>query len=91
MMAEGRRFGYYVVKAVRISGWVLLILMVVYICSGYALTGEYGFDRLMSPTAAEVLHLKPDAVLLAALGVHAGGAIYLALRRWGWIRTRPKT
>jgi succinate dehydrogenase/fumarate reductase cytochrome b subunit len=90
-MARARPFGYYVVKAVRVSGWFLLALMVLYICSGYALTGECGFDRTMSARTAEVLHLKLDVPLLVAFVVHAAGAIWLAFRRWGWIKARKRT
>ena len=92
-MAKTRPFGYYVIKAVRISGWSLLVVMIIYIATGYALRPEFGFDRLMTTQTAEFLHLnhKLDRILLACFLVHTGGAIYLAMKRWGWIKRRAKT
>lgn len=90
---RARPFGYYVVKAVRWTGWLLLALMVLYILSGYALSGTFGLDGLMSEATATAVHVnwKLDRLLLVLLIVHAGGATYLAMRRWGWIRTRKTT
>ena len=90
-MKKRRTFGYYAVKTVRVSGWVVLALMVPYVCSGYALTGEYGCDRLMCTRTAEVLHLRFDELIILVFAVHVGFAAYLAMRRWGWIRTGRKT
>jgi len=89
--ATPRPFGYYVVKTVRFSGWFLLVMMVLFIVSGYALTGEYGLHRVMGPRTAEVIHLKLDEVLVAGFLVHVAAALYLALRRWGWIKRRRRT
>ena len=88
-----RSFGYYVVKALRFTGWILLALMVLYVVSGYALIPEFGCDRLMSNKTAEALHItwKLDRLLVPVLLVHSFGAIYLAFRRWGWIKTRRRT
>ncbi len=87
-----RPLGYYVIKAVRITGWLLLALMALYIVSGYALAGMLGCDRLMGPRTAEGLHItwKLDRPLVVLLAVHAGGAAWLAMRRWGWIGNRKK-
>jgi hypothetical protein len=92
-MARHKPFAYHAVKAVRISGWFLLVLMVLYVISGYALVGELGFDRLMSVPLAEGLHLhwRLDVPLVLGLAVHVGAAAYLAMRRWGWIGPKRKT
>ena len=90
--ARPRPLGYYVVKAVRISGWCLLVLMVLYIVSGYALSGTLGFDRLMDVRTAEALHLYVylDWPLVGLLVVHVAGVTYLSMRRWGWIGPRKR-
>ena len=74
------------------TGWLLLVLMVAYIVSGYALAGTFGLDRLMSERTANDIHIswKLDRPLLVILAVHAGGASWLAMRRWGWIGRRKK-
>jgi len=89
-MAKSRTFGYYVVKTVRVSGWALLVLMLVYISTGYAMKKEYGFDRLITQQIAEALHFELDELMVLVFLAHAAGAIYLALRRWGWIGKRRK-
>jgi len=90
---RSRSFGYYVVKTMRFTGWLLLAMMVLYIVSGYALVPEFGCDRLMSTRTAEALHIawKLDRLLVPVFAVHSFGAMYLAFRRWGWIKTRRKT
>jgi len=92
-MAKSRPFGYYVVRAVRISGWLMLPLLVLYVCTGYALAEWFGMHRLLSEKTATALHVnwKLDRLLVLLLVVHAGGAAYLALRRSRWFRTRKPT
>lgn len=83
--ANEKPFGWYVVKAVRLSGWVLLVLMIVFTATGYGLTGKYGFTRLIGKRVSEVLHYELDEVLLVVLALHVAAAAWLAMRRWGWI------
>lgn len=91
--ATSRPFGYYVIKAIRVTGWFLLALMVLYIISGYALAEEFGCHRIMGEKLAMALHVnwQLDRVLVVLVVVHAGGASYLAMRRRGWIKPRRKT
>ena len=92
-MAKRKPFTVHVVRAVRLSGWFLLVLMILYISSGYALVGELGLDRVMSLPTAEGLHLhwKLDRLLGLGLLVHVGGSVYLAMRRRGWIGPKRRT
>ena len=66
-----RNVNFYLLKLVRISGWVLFLLMLVYIATGYALCGEFGFARLIDPQTALRVHKELDVplvvVFLAAL------------------------
>lgn len=85
-----RNISFYLVKMVRISGWFLLVLALTYIASGYALCGEYGFDKLLSPRLAQWLHENLDVPFVVFLLMHSLAAIYLALRRWTWARRRKR-
>ena len=92
-MAKSRATGYYMVKAVRVSGWFLLALVLVYIGTGYSVCGAYGgvFGRVIRTRVAEVLHRGLDLPLVFFVLVHTIAATYLAFRRWGWIRSRSRT
>ena len=88
---SGKPASYYVVKTVRYSGWFLLLFLILFIVSGYSMCGEFGFERVLDPHSAETLHKAIDVPLVAVFLVHSLAAIYLAFRRWGWIKGRRKT
>jgi hypothetical protein len=81
---------YYLIKTVRISGWLLLPLMILYIISGFAILGDFGLNRLIEPNAAKLIHSDFSWPLVVLFLVHSLVAIYFALRRWGWIRVKTK-
>lgn len=83
-----RTVNYYLVKIVRISGWILFLIMLLFITTGLALCGKYGFSRIMSTRAALRIHKIFDMPLILFFLTHSLFAIYLAFRRWGWIRKR---
>jgi hypothetical protein len=83
-----RNIHYYLVKTARISGWLLLPLMLLYIISGLAILSQFGLNRLIEPNTARLVHRDWSWPLIAAFLVHSSVTIYLALRRWGWIGTR---
>jgi len=87
----GKSFTYYLVKAVRISGWFLLGLVLLFLVSGYSMCGEFGFDRLVGSDTALTIHKAIDIPLLVFFLIHAVAATYLAFRRWGWIKGSRKT
>lgn len=82
----GKRVAYYLVKATRISGWLLMVVVLVCIVSGLSMCGQMGFENLMSDTIALVLHKVFVWPLIVLFGVHSLVSVYLAFRRWGWIR-----
>ena len=88
MAAKGLSF--YLVKIVRISGWLLLLLMVAYLATGYALCGKYAFGRLIEAQQALTFHKMLDWPLIVLLLAHCLPSIYLAVRRSGWIRKTPR-
>jgi cytochrome b subunit of formate dehydrogenase len=83
-----RSVNFYLVKVVRVSGWFLFLLMVVYIVSGYAMCGEFGLQRLVGAQQALALHKALDVPLVALFLTHSLPSIYLALRRWTWRRRK---
>ncbi len=76
---------YYVVKANRISGWFLLFLVSLFIVTGFALCGMFGFKAIIDSQRALVIHKFFDWPLIVFFLVHATASTYLAFRRWGWV------
>lgn len=85
-----KTFHYYLLKLARISGWLLLPLVVVYIGTGFALCGKLGFSRWMDLQTALAIHQIFDWPLVGLFLVHASITSYFAMRRWGWIKNRKK-
>jgi len=85
-----RNVSFYLVKVVRISGWALLLLALAYMASGYALCGQFGFDRWISLRRAAWLHANLDLPFIALLLIHVVPAGYLAVRRRTWARKRKQ-
>ena len=86
-----RSVNFYLLKTVRISGWVLFFIMVLFIATGFALCGKFGFSKVLSTQKALTIHKIFDFPLILLFLVHSLTAIYLAFRRWGWIKKRTKT
>jgi succinate dehydrogenase/fumarate reductase cytochrome b subunit len=81
-----KAINYYLVKIARISGWILLALMGVYIVTGFSLCGKLGVSRVLDTQLALFIHQLFDWPLLAAFAVHASISIYFAMKRWRWIK-----
>jgi len=84
----GRNIHYYLIKTARISGWLLLPLMILYLVTGFSLCGEYELDKFIADETALEIHQIFEWPLVAIFLTHASITIYFALRRWGWIKTR---
>lgn len=74
------------VKTVRWTGWFLLILIPSFLITGYAITGRYGLGKFLSENEALTLHRLFHLPLIILWLAHSLPAIYLAMRRWGWIK-----
>jgi thiosulfate reductase cytochrome b subunit len=79
---------YYLLKLARLSGWLLLPLVVLYIGTGFALCGKLGFNRWLDLQEALVIHQLFDWPLVGLFLLHATITSYFAMRRWGWIKNR---
>ncbi len=78
------------IKVLRISSWPLLGLLALYFVTGFAMSGRYGLNTLLDAKTALAVHKLMHVPLLVLLPVHAICAIYLALRRWRWIKIRHR-
>ena len=90
MAAQSVTVTRFLLKTARTSGWVLLFLVGLFLFTGYALSGKYGFDRIMGEQAALTVHKIFDWPLIVFFVVHGVTSIYFALRRWGWIGNGKK-
>jgi succinate dehydrogenase/fumarate reductase cytochrome b subunit len=87
MMAK-KSVNFYLIKTVRISGWILFFIMLLFVSTGFALCGKFGFARVISTQKALTIHKVFDVPLIFFFLVHSLVGIYFALRRWGWIKKR---
>ncbi len=86
-----RSWNYYLVKTARLSGWLLFLLVLLYIVTGFALCGELGVERIIDEQLALSIHKIFEWPLVATFVTHSVVTIYFAFRRWGWIKTRVPT
>ena len=84
----GRTTTYYLVKLARLSGWLLFLLVLLYMVTGFSLCGEYGVERLVDARTALDIHKFFEWPLMVIFGVHSCITIYFAMRRWRWIGKR---
>jgi hypothetical protein len=68
-------------KCAIISGWILLVMIIIFFISGYALVHEYGFDRLMNHKTAWHWHSTLAIPFLILLFLHVFPAIYFKIRK----------
>jgi hypothetical protein len=83
-----RTVHYYLIKLARLSGWLLLPIMLVYIGTGFSLCGKLGFERLLDSRTATAIHKAFDWPLVGIFSAHVSITTYCAMRRWGWIKKR---
>jgi predicted heme/steroid binding protein len=70
----------FMIKLDRLAAWMLLIVMLLFAVSGYAMT-----KGLFDPGLARKLHMAwLGGIGLVAFVVHTSWGIHLAFKRWGW-------
>ena len=83
------RFPQFALKAVRITGWALLVLLAV------QFTTVAVFEKLIGqawiPVNAGKLHVHTGLVIGAVALLHVIAAVYLAVRRWTFKSRRIQT
>lgn len=73
-------------KIVRWSSWPLLLVIPGFLLTGYAMTGEFGFNHWLDERTALTWHRMLHWPLIVLVLVHSLPAVYLAFQRWGWIK-----
>ncbi len=84
------KFNALLLKLVRWTGWPLLPLIVLFLFTGYTIDGRYGLSRVLEEKSALTFHRMLHVPLIILVLVHSLPAAYLALQRWGWIKSRPE-
>ena len=70
------------IKTVRITGWLLVPLVVLYLISGYVLGQHLDPPSWMDVERASYLHGNMDVPLIALLIGHVVPSVHLAVGRW---------
>ena len=81
-----RKLGHLAIKTLRHTAWPLLILLLFYLVTGFAMSGRFGLDRWMDEKKALAVHKALHVPLLLLFPIHGVCATYLALRRRRWIQ-----
>jgi len=76
---------YVLDKIVRFSSWPLLLIVLAFLVTGYAMSGQYGLGMVIDAKRALLVHKALHGPLAAFFLVHVLPASYLAFKRWGWI------
>ncbi len=74
------------IRIVRWTGWPLFPLTLVFLVTGYSMSGQAGFGGLMNERTALAIHKLGHLPLLVLLLLHTIPATFLAMQRWGWIK-----
>jgi len=64
-------------KIIDISGWVLFVIILLYLISGFAMTREFGLDHLISRKIAWEIHEHLIIPLVPAIICHVIPRLYL--------------
>ena len=73
----------YLIKANRLTGWLLFIVIPVLLVTGYGITGMYAcISRLATAEEYLYMHNLFIYILIVLFALHAAINIYFAIRRW---------
>ena len=84
------KLNHFLLKIVRWSSWPLVPVLAAFLTTGYAMTGQAGFNRLLDERTALTFHRMLHWPLLVLLLAHTLPAVYLAFQRWGWVKHRDE-
>ena len=85
------KLNFVLLKMVRWSGWLLLLVVMLFLLTGYIMDGRYGFGKLLDEKSALTFHRMLHLPLIVLVLAHCLPAVYLAFRRWGWIKHHEET
>jgi len=84
------KWNVVLLRTVRWSSWPLLPVLLGFLVTGYAITGQFGLSRLCDEATALTIHRMLHWPLIILVLVHSLPAVYLAMQRWGWIKHRDQ-
>lgn len=67
-------------KIQKISGWLLLIMLIIYFISGYAMAHKYGMNAIMTRKEARFWHGILACPFFIAIFAHIFPSIYFAFK-----------
>ena len=73
---------YIAMKTLRVAGWCLLVLLLGFLASGYAMTGRLHVGRLLTAQEGKNWHLLLHVPLIVVAVAHIVPAAYFAWLRW---------
>jgi hypothetical protein len=64
------------------TGWLLMLLMIIYIATGFSYAGYFGFETIIDPAAATSLHsnLIVVGILIILICLHCCLRFFLSLK-----------
>ena len=64
------------------TGWLLMLLMIIYIATGFSYAGYFGFETIIDPAAATSLHsnLIVVGILIILICLHCCLRSFLSLK-----------
>ena len=68
---------YVLNQIVRVSSWPLFLVVIVFLITGYAMSGNYGLGAMIDAKRALAIHKLLHGPLLALLLLHSLPAMYL--------------
>ncbi len=77
---------FWLLKTSRISAYVLIVLMLVYLITGFSMIGLYDMHRIVDKNFAIYMHVNLFLYLIIFLVLHCGIDVYFALKRWKIIK-----
>ena len=73
------KLNFILLKIVRWSSWPLLPVLAGFLVTGYAMTGQHGFSRLLDEKTALTIHRMLHWPLIVLVLAHSVPAVYLAV------------
>lgn len=65
----------------KIISYMLLILLIMYFVSGFAMTHQFGFDRILSRHLAHTIHLKMTIPFFILIFLHIFTSVKTDIKR----------
>ena len=72
----------FLIKLDKIASQFLVLLMILFILSGYRIAGKSNLRWLMSMKTAEIIHTKFDILLIILFLYHVSIHAYLKIKVW---------